>query len=74
MASLALVFGIFRAAGVSSLKLVAQTPQPEMGVRYAQISQNDMKEWLGYLASDELQRTYQVKDVAQLSGVSVRTL
>ena len=33
----------------------AQAPQPAAGVKYAQISPADMKEWLTYLASDELQ-------------------
>ena len=36
-------------------KLVAQAPGPATGVRYAQISENDLKGWLSYLASDELQ-------------------
>src|SRR5947207_15394497 len=36
-------------------KLVAQAPQPATGVKYAQIAADDMKEWLTYLASDELQ-------------------
>ena len=33
----------------------AQAPQPAAGVKFAQISPADMKEWLSYLASDELQ-------------------
>jgi len=33
----------------------AQAPHPATGVKYAQISPTDMKEWLSYLASDELQ-------------------
>src|SRR5204863_3835925 len=33
----------------------AQAPHPANGVKYAQISPTDMKEWLSYLASDELQ-------------------
>jgi hypothetical protein len=33
----------------------AQAPHPAPGVKYAQISPTDMKEWLSYLASDELQ-------------------
>ena len=36
-------------------RLLAQGPAPATGVRYSQISENDMKEWLSYLASDELQ-------------------
>src|SRR6185436_2483001 len=35
-------------------KLVAQAPQPATGVKYAQVSADDLKEWLTYLASDEL--------------------
>src|SRR5262245_18967392 len=35
--------------------LFAQGPQPSKGVKYSQVSQADLKEWLGYLASDELQ-------------------
>ncbi len=35
--------------------LLAQGPQPAKGVKYPQISAADMKEWLSYLASDELQ-------------------
>jgi hypothetical protein len=36
-------------------KLVAQAPEPAKGIKYAQVSQTDMKEWLTYLSSDELQ-------------------
>lgn len=36
-------------------KLLAQSPQPAKGVKYAHISPADLKEWLGYLASDALQ-------------------
>src|SRR5262249_34787250 len=35
-------------------KLVAQAPQPATGVKFAQVSADDLKEWLSYLASDEL--------------------
>ena len=35
--------------------LLAQGPEPAKGVRYSQISPTEMSEWLGYLASDELQ-------------------
>ncbi len=35
--------------------LFAQGPQPARGVKYSQISPAEMKEWLSYLASDELQ-------------------
>jgi hypothetical protein len=36
-------------------RLLAQAPEPAKGVKYAQVSANDMKEWLTYLSSDELQ-------------------
>ena len=32
-----------------------QAPAPATGVPFAQIAEGDMREWLGYLASDELQ-------------------
>jgi hypothetical protein len=35
--------------------LLAQGPEPARGVKYAQINAAELKEWLGYLASDELQ-------------------
>ncbi|MBI1873581.1 MAG: M28 family peptidase [Acidobacteria bacterium] len=43
------------AAAAEPWNLLAQAPQPAKGVKYAQISPADMKEWLTYLASDELQ-------------------
>src|SRR5437763_8914561 len=36
-------------------RLLAEGPAPAKGVKYAQINAADMKEWLTYLASDELQ-------------------
>ncbi len=36
-------------------RLSAQALEPAKGVKYAQVSANDMKEWLTYLSSDELQ-------------------
>ncbi|HET9368823.1 MAG TPA: M28 family peptidase, partial [Vicinamibacterales bacterium] len=36
-------------------RLLAQAPAPAQGVKFAQISEADMKEYLTYLASDELQ-------------------
>ena len=33
----------------------AQAPHPATGVKFAEVSPADMKEWLSYLASDELQ-------------------
>ena len=35
--------------------LLAQSPEPSRGVKYAQFNAAEMKEWLSYLASDELQ-------------------
>jgi hypothetical protein len=42
-------------ASVLAATLIAQSPEPARGVKYAQISATEMKEWLSYLASDELQ-------------------
>jgi peptidase M28-like protein len=36
-------------------QLAAQAPQPAAGVKYAQVASDDLKEWLTYLSSDELQ-------------------
>src|SRR6185295_11695061 len=36
-------------------RLFAQSPEPAKGVKFAQISEADMKTWLTYLSSDELQ-------------------
>ena len=36
-------------------KLLAQSPAPATDVRFSQINESDMREWLSYLASDELQ-------------------
>ena len=33
----------------------AQAPEPAKGVKFASISQADLKEWLTYLSSDEMQ-------------------
>src|SRR5687767_7255991 len=46
---MSIAFGVFLAVAW------AQAPVPATGVRYAQISESDMKQWLSYLASDELQ-------------------
>ncbi len=43
------------AGAAGSWRLFAQAPEPAKGVKYAQISPVDMKEWLTYLSSDELQ-------------------
>src|SRR5215467_4073117 len=50
-ASLALL----AAGATGSWRLLAQAPEPAKGIKYAQIGQGDMKEWLTYLSSDELQ-------------------
>jgi hypothetical protein len=47
--------GVLIAAAVPSWRVLAQAPEPAKGVKYAQISPTDMKEWLTYLSSDELQ-------------------
>src|SRR5579862_7884759 len=47
--------GVLIAAAVPSWRVLAQAPEPAKGVKYAQISATDMKEWLTYLSSDELQ-------------------
>src|SRR5262249_47710397 len=36
-------------------RLLAQAPEPAKGVKFAQVSAADLKEWLTYLSSDELQ-------------------
>src|SRR5260370_184265 len=49
---------LFASVGLAALMsaiALAQAPHPPAGVKYAQISPADMKEWLSYLASDELQ-------------------
>jgi hypothetical protein len=38
-----------------SWRLFAQAPTAAVGVKYAQVSPTDMREWLTYLSSDELQ-------------------
>jgi hypothetical protein len=50
--NLAIVFAMAAAAWAQT----ASSPAPEIatGVRYSTISPDDMKEWLSYLASDEL--------------------
>lgn len=53
-----LVLGVSVAAIVAvttSSILSAQAPKPATGVKYSQVSPGDLKEWLTYLASDELQ-------------------
>ena len=49
-------FGVFlTVAWGQPWRLLAQGPVPATGVRFSQISETDMREWLTYLASDELQ-------------------
>ncbi len=36
-------------------RLLAQAPTPAKGVKFAQVAESDLKEWLTYLSSDELQ-------------------
>ena len=61
IACVALAFGILTVAGGQSWKLAAQATaastavQPASGVRYSQVKESDMKEWLTYLASDQMQ-------------------
>jgi hypothetical protein len=43
------------ASAVQPWRLLAQAPSAAKGVKFAQVSEADMKEWLTYLASDELQ-------------------
>src|SRR6476660_1228489 len=51
----ALALAVFVLGFSRPWQLLAQAPEPTSGVKYAQISPTDMKEWLSYLASDELQ-------------------
>jgi hypothetical protein len=55
-----MVFVLFAAAWAQPWKLLAQNtpaaaPQPATGIKYAAISPDEMKEWLTYLSSDQLQ-------------------
>src|SRR5262245_6491320 len=43
------------AAGTGSWRLLAQAPETATGAKYAQVSASDLKTWLSYLSSDELQ-------------------
>jgi len=53
---MSIAFGVFLAvAWGQPWRLLAQGPAPATGVRYEQISENDLRGWLTYLASDELQ-------------------
>ena len=51
-----IAFGVFlTVAWGQPWRLLAQGPAPATGVRFSQVSESDMREWLTYLASDELQ-------------------
>jgi hypothetical protein len=53
---MSIAFGVFLAvAWGQPWRLLAQGPLPASGVRYSQVSESDLREWLSYLASDELQ-------------------
>jgi hypothetical protein len=56
----AMVFALLAAVWAQPWKLLAQNtpaaaPQPATGIKYAAISPDEMKEWLTYLSSDQLQ-------------------
>ena len=46
---------VITATAIIGVTLAAQGPDPAKGVKYARINADELKEWLGYLASDELQ-------------------
>ena len=46
---------VVSAAAIVGVTLMAQGPEPAKGVKYARINADEMREWLTYLASDELQ-------------------
>jgi len=52
---LVFALAVLVASAVQPWRLLAQAPSPAKGVKFAQISEADMKEWLTYLSSDELQ-------------------
>ena len=41
--------------GAAMVRLLAQAPQPATGVKYSPMNAVEMKEWLTYLSSDDLQ-------------------
>jgi hypothetical protein len=50
------IFAVFALSASSSLtSLLAQAVKPATNVKFSQVSQDDMRQWLTYLASDELQ-------------------
>ena len=46
---------VIAAAAIIGATVMAQSPEPAKGVKYARINAEEMREWLTYLASDELQ-------------------
>ena len=53
---ISIAFAVFLAvAWGQPWRLLAQAPAPATGVRFSQVSESDTREWLSYLASDELQ-------------------
>ena len=61
IACIALAVGILTVVGGQAWKLAAQAPapstavQPATGVRYSQVKESDLKDWLTVLASDQMQ-------------------
>src|SRR5215510_4771567 len=54
--NMTIAFSVFLAvAWGQPWRLLAQGPPPATGVSYSNISETDLKDWLSYLASDELQ-------------------
>lgn len=49
-----IALAVLTLAGAQPWRLLAQAPVPSQGVNFARISEADMKEYLTYLASDEL--------------------
>jgi Zn-dependent M28 family amino/carboxypeptidase len=50
-----LAFVVVAAALTQPRMLLAQAPEPAKGVKFAAINEADLKQWLTYLSSDELQ-------------------
>ncbi len=54
-ARVAIIVLAILSAGLLRSWVVAQAPEPAKGVRFPAISPADLKEWLTYVSSDELQ-------------------
>src|SRR5678816_4315529 len=52
-AALCVVFSLMAWSGLPSL--LAQSVRPATNVKFSQVSPDEMKQWLSYLASDDLQ-------------------